>query len=56
MKIKFWYKWKRISKKEAEKIWGVEKLAERIKEAKISFREDPEREISWMDGLIITFE
>ena len=51
--MRYKMKGKPITRKRAEEILGKEKLNRRIKEAKETFREDPNIEISWTDGLEI---
>ena len=47
---------KRISRKEAEKWIGKDRLEKRIEEAKETHDKDPMTEISWMDGMEIKFK
>lgn len=56
MKLKIYFKGKKISKKKAIELIGEKRLEERIKEAKQSFYEDPYELNSWMDGMEIRFE
>ena len=54
--MKIYNKEKRISKKEAERIFGKECVAKRIKESKEIFANDPNEEIAWADGMRIELE
>ena len=49
-------KGKPVSRKQAEELVGKERMDKRVEEAKETHAEDPLTEISWMDGMEITFE
>ena len=51
--MKFKMKGNPITKKKAEELIGKERLKKRIEDAKETFREDPNIEISWADGMEI---
>lgn len=53
MKVRIEMKGSKITKKEAAKLIGEERLEERIKEAKEGYYEDPFQIASWMDGMEI---
>ena len=47
---------KEISRQEAEALIGKDRMDKRIEDAKQTHTEDPNTEISWMDGMRIEFE
>ena len=51
--MKFYLNDKKISKKAIEEKFGKEKVAQRIKDAKETWSEDPYTQVSWMDGMRI---
>lgn len=53
MKVRIEMKGSKITKKEAAKLIGEERLEERIKDAKEGYYEDPFQTASWMDGMEI---
>ena len=44
---------KKVSRKTLDEKFGKEKVAQRIVEAKETWREDPYEQVSWMDGMTI---
>lgn len=56
MKMKIYYKGKKIARKKAEELIGKQCLKQRIEEATQTFLEDPQVIIEWMDSMIIKFE
>ncbi len=46
---------KKISRKAAEALIGKERMDARIADAKAAYAEDPNEQISWMDGMRIEF-
>ena len=55
IEAKFYYNGEKITKKKAIELFGESKLNTRIEDAKETFREDPNIQIEWMDGLRIEF-
>ena len=55
METLFYYNGEKITKKKAIDLFGKNKLNTRIEDAKETFREDPNIQIEWMDGLRIEF-
>lgn len=53
MKVTIKVNGKRISKKAAEEKYGKERIAQRIKDAKDAYIEDPLELNTWMDGMEI---
>jgi len=51
--MKFYLNNKKVSRKALEEKFGKEKIAQRIKEAKETWSEDPLTEVSWADGMRI---
>ena len=56
MKTKYYLKGKKITKKAAVEFLGEERFKVRLAEAKQTFKDDPNEEISWADGFMIEFE
>jgi len=54
--MKFYLNNKKVSRKALEEKHGKAKVAQRIKEAKETWSEDPYIEVSWMDGMRIDNE
>lgn len=55
METLFYYNGEEITKEKAIDLFGESKLNTRIEDAKETFREDPNIQIEWMDGLRIEF-
>lgn len=53
MEIRYFLKGKEITEKEADKLFGEERMNERLEAAMQSFFEDPRELNTWMDGLEI---
>lgn len=47
---------KKITHKQAEEWLGKDRLAQRIKDGKADYAEDPNTEIEWTDGFRIEFD
>ena len=53
--MKIYMKGKQITKEEAEKLLGDARWLKRLQNADESHMEDPNQEISWMDGMEIRY-
>ena len=47
---------RKITRKQAEEWLGKDRLAQRIEDGKADYAEDPNTEITWMDGFRIEFD
>ena len=51
--MKYYLKGKKTTRKALEEMFGKEKVANRIKEAKKEWKVDSLIEMSWMDGMLL---